>query len=341
MTHARVTRKIPPGLSLDLDLPLAGVTALFGPPGSGKTLFLETLAGFATPDAGRILLDDIILFDAESRVNVQPRRRRVAYVGQQDSLFPHMTLEQNLKFAAQRFPRLERHRRVTEILERFQLAPSAKARPDDLTAAQKLRGAVARALASEPKLLLLDDRDFDEPILREIRAATAAPLVLVTRNLDLCCAAADTLVLLDAGRIARRGAPREVIDHPDSVEAARLLGIANLLQGTISALDPGRNTSRIDFEHFSLNGPYIPGHFRGDRIWVAIDARDVRVHRGDLTAPPNAVPAQLVRASHRAHTVELEFAGPLFAEASREVYAGERDNKSWQLEFPPEALKIL
>ncbi len=252
-----------------------------------------------------------------------------------------MTLEQNLKFAAQRFPRLERHRRVTEILERFQLAPSAKARPDDLTAAQRLRGAVARALASEPKLLLLDDRDFDEPILREIRAATAAPLVLVTRNLDLCCAAADTLVLLDAGRIARRGAPREVIDHPDSVEAARLLGIANLLQGTISALDPGRNTSRIDFEHFSLNGPYIPGHFRGDRIWVAIDARAVRVHRGDLTAPPNALPAQLVRASHRAHTVELEFAGPLFAETSREVYAGERDNKSWQLEFPPEALKIL
>jgi molybdate transport system ATP-binding protein len=341
MTHARVSRKVPPSLSLDLDLALAGTTALFGPPGSGKTLFLEILAGFAVPDAGRVLLDDTILFDAESRVNVPPRRRRVAYVGRQDSLFPHMTLEQNCTFAAQRFPRLERHRRVTEILERLQLAQWAKARPGDLTEAQKLRGAVARALATEPKLLLLDERDFDEALLREIRTGGNIPIVLVTGDLNLCCAAADTLVLLDGGRIVQRGAPREVMDHPDSVEAARLLGIANLLQGTIAALDPGRNTSRIEFESFSLNGPYLPGHFRGDQIWVAIDAHDVRVHRADLAAPLNSVPAQLTRVSHRAHTVELEFAGPLVAEISREIYARERDNKSWQLEFPPEALKIL
>jgi len=75
MTHARVTKKIAPAFSLDVDLPLAGITALFGPSGSGKTLLLETIAGFVAPDAGRILLDDVILFDAESRVNVPPRRR--------------------------------------------------------------------------------------------------------------------------------------------------------------------------------------------------------------------------------------------------------------------------
>jgi len=148
-------------------------------------------------------------------------------------------------------------------------------------------------------------------------------------------------VVMDAGRILQRGAPRDVLDHPESVEVARLAGISNLLQGTIAALDPGRNTSRIDFERFSLNAPYIPGHFRGDQIWVAIDPHDVRVHSGDVVPPPNAAPAQLVRVSQRAHSVRLEFQGPLFAEISREEYAGQRDNKSWQVEFPPEALKIL
>jgi molybdate transport system ATP-binding protein len=341
MTHARLTKKIPPGFSLDVDLPLAGVTALYGPPGAGKTLLLEALAGFAIPDAGRILLDDVILFDAESRVNVPPRRRLAGYIGSDDSLFPHMTLEQNLKFAARRFPRLDRHRRVAETLERFQLTALAKTRPPELTAARKLRGAVARALVAEPKLLLLDDRGFDEAMLGEIRAACSAPIVLVTADLDFACAAAGTLVVMDAGRILQRGTPREVLDHPESIEVARLLGIPNLLPGTIAALDPGRKTSRIDFEHFSLNGPYLPGHFRGDQIWVAVDAEALRVHSGEAAVPLNAVPAQLVRVSDHSHTVRLEFAGPLVVEIAREEYGRQRDNKSWLVEFPEQALKIL
>jgi ABC-type sulfate/molybdate transport systems ATPase subunit len=341
MTHARVARKIPPSLSLDVDLPLAGVTALYGPPGAGKTLLLNLIAGFGKPDSGRILLEDTILFDGESRVHVPPRRRGIACIGSHDSLFPHLSLEQNVKFAAHRLPRLERHRRTAEILERFQLAACARLRPSDLTETQKLRAETARALAGEPRLLLLDERCFDEPLVREIRAATAAPILLVTRSLDLCCAAADTLVLIEDGRVVQRGAPRDVLDHPQSLAAARLAGIANLMEGTIAALDPGRNTSRIDFERFSLNGPYIPGHFRGDRVWAAIEARDLRVHPGALAPPPNAVPAELARISHRAHTVQLEFAGPLFAEVSREHFAAQRDNKSWQIEFPVEALKIL
>lgn len=341
MTHARVARKIAPSLSLDVDLPLAGITALYGPPGTGKTLLLHLIAGFVKPDAGRILLQDAILFDAGTRVSVPPRRRAIALICSHDSLFPHLSLEQNVKFAAHRLPRLERHRRAAEYLERLQLTACARLRPPDLAETQKLRAETARALAGEPRLLLLDERGFDEPLLRDIRAATAAPILLVTRSLDLCCAAADTLVLFEQGRVVQRGAPRDVLDRPQSLAAARLAGIANLLEGTIAALDPGRKTSRIDFERFSLNGPYIPGHFRGDRVWVAIEARDLRVHPGSVAPPPNAVPAELARVSPHAHTVQLEFAGPLVAELSREQYAAQRDNRSWQIEFPPHALKVL
>jgi len=80
MTHARIGKKIPPALSLDVDFEIAGLTALYGPKGGGKTLILETIAGFAAPDSGRILLDDAILFDAAARVNLPPRRRHCGYV---------------------------------------------------------------------------------------------------------------------------------------------------------------------------------------------------------------------------------------------------------------------
>lgn len=341
MTHARLTRKIPPSLSLDLDLPVAGVTALYGPAGSGKTLVLEMIAGFSRPDAGRILLDDIILFDAESQVDVPPRRRAIAWMGPQDALFPHMNVTANLKFAAKRLPRLERHRRVAEMLERFQLTSLARSRPADLTAAQKLRVGVARALVSDPKLLLFDDCGMDEPLFREIRAVTAAPVLLVTPDLDLCCSAAGTLVIVAAGRILQRGTPREVVDRPESIEVARALGVANLFQGTISALDPTRNTSRVEFDGFALNTPYIPGHFRGDQISIGAYPQDLRVHPGDSPASGNAVPARLVRAAEHTHTVRLEFEGPIFVTLSREDYSRQRDNKTWQVEFPPESLKIL
>ena len=342
MTHARIVKQIPPRFSLDVEIPLAaGVTALYGPAGAGKTLILEILAGFARPDSGRILLDDVILFDAQSRVSVAPRRRKCGYIAQHDALFPHMTLRQNLVFPAKRFPRLERHRRVGEMIERFQLADSATLRPHEVGPAQRLRCAVARALIAVPKLLLIDERAFDIPLFEQVRAAFAGPILLVTGDLDLCCAAADEVIVLVAGRIVERGAPRAVLDRPASVEIARLLGIPNLFQATIAALDPARDSSRLEFAQFALTGPYIPGHFRGDRVWVAIHPEDLRVHSGDLESQPNSVSARLVSVSHRARSVRLEFSGGISADVSREEFARRKDNKQWQVEFPPGALRVL
>jgi ABC-type sulfate/molybdate transport systems ATPase subunit len=342
MTHARIVKRIPPRFSLDVDIPLAaGVTALYGPAGAGKSLVLETIAGFVRPDSGRILLDDVILFDAQSRVNAPPRRRNCGYIAPHDALFPHMTLRQNLVFPARRFPRLDRHRRVAEMIERFQLADSAALRPHEAGPAQRLRCAVARALIAVPKLLLIDERAFDIPLFQQVRAAFAGPILLVTGDLDLCCAAADEVMVLDAGRIVQRGAPRAVLDRPASVGIARLLGIPNLFQATIAALDPARDSSRLDLAQFALAGPYIPGHFRGDRVWVAVHPEDLHAHSGDLESQPNFVSAQLVSVSHRARFVRLEFSGGIFADVSREEFARQKDNKQWQVEFPPGALRVL
>ena len=342
MTHARIGKKIPPNFSLDVDFEIApGVTALFGPAASGKTLVLETIAGFVEPDSGRILLDDVILFDAAARVHVPPYRRACGYVSQRDSLFPHMTLRQNLMFAAHRSPRLERTRRVADTLEKFQIAALAASRPQELSPPQKLRAAIARALLSLPKILLIDDRGCDEPLLRLAREIFSGPILLVTNDLDLCCAAADRLLLIEAGRVLRAGAPRAVADQPESVDAARLLGIPNIFECEIAALDPGRNSSRLEFGGMAFTGPYIPGHFRGARVSVAVRPENVRVHSGEGERHSNSIPAALVRASRRARAVRLEFAGGIFADLAPEDYDRQKDNKTWQVEFPPQALRIL
>jgi molybdate transport system ATP-binding protein len=337
MTHARIGSP-----RLDIDLPLPdGITALHGPAGAGKTAILAAIAGFARPERGRILIGDAIVFDAESRVNLPPRRRSCGWVGARDGLFPHLTVRQNLLFAAGRWARLERHKRVAQMLERFELADTLEMRPRGLQAARRLRAEVARALMTEPKVLLVDERGADEALLRLVRDAFDGPVLWAIDNLDLCYSSADRLVLVEGGRLVACGPVREVMERPESVEAARLAGISNLYPATIAALDPGRNLSRLESAGFALSGPYLQGHFKGDRVWVGIRAEDVRVHAGELEAGVNFVEVHLLRMTERARTVRLEFAGGIAAEISREEYARQKDNKGWQVEFPPAALRVF
>jgi molybdate transport system ATP-binding protein len=337
MTHARIGS---PRLDIDLPLP-GGITALHGPAGAGKTAILAAIAGFERPERGRILIGDAIVFDAESRVNLQPRRRSCGWVGARDGLFPHLTVRQNLLFAADRWARLERHKRVAQMLERFELADTLEMPPRGLDPARRLRAEVARALMTEPKLLLVDERCADEALLRLVRDAFDGPVLWAIDDLDLCYSSADRLALVEGGRLVACGPAREVMERPESVEAARLAGISNLYPATIAALDPGRKQSRLESEGFALSGPYLQGHFKGDRVWVGIRAEDVRVHAGELEAGVNFVEVHLLRMTERARTVRLEFAGGIAAEISREEYTRQKDNKGWQVEFPPAALRVF
>jgi molybdate transport system ATP-binding protein len=265
-------------------------------------------------------------------------------VGARDALFPHLTVRQNLLFAADRWARLERTKRVAELLERFELADALELRPRDLTPPRRLRTEVARALITEPKLLLVDDRNAGSSaaeVLRLVRDTFDGPVLWATGWLDLCYSSADRLALLEGGRVVGYGPARELIEHPQSVESARLVGISNLYPATIASLDPGRNQSRLECAGFVLSGPYLKGHFKGDRVWVGIRAEDVRVHPGEIEPEENFVAAHLLRLTERPRSVRLEFAGGIAAEISREQYTRQKDNKEWQVEFPPAALRVF
>ena len=357
MIQARIAKRVAPGaglatLSLDLEFQAGqGITALFGAAGAGKTFILDAIAGFARPDTGRIMLDDRILFDAASRVHLKPQQRNCGYVLQNDTLFPHLTIRENLVFAADRLPRLERHRRVNETLERFRLAEAAGRRPQEASRSEKARCSLARGLICSPRALLLDapfegldapSRNEIQQLVRGARGDFQIPILLATHNLEECCQLADRMLLLHDGRIAQSGRPRDVLEQPASVEVARLLGIANLFQAEITALDPGRNTSRLRFQEYELTGTYFPGHLRGDRVWLCVRAADLRATgRNGARPEANQVPVKLLRVSDMPQAVQLEFSGDITVEVPSQEFEREKDNKEWVVEFPPAALRVL
>jgi ABC-type sulfate/molybdate transport systems ATPase subunit len=335
-----------------------GITTLFGPAGAGKTFILDAIAGFAKPDGGRIILEDEILFDGASRVNLPPRRRHCGYVARNWALFPHMSLYDNLLFPLPGLARLERRRRVKEMLGRFGLEEAAPRRPHAVSAAQRLRATVARALIGEPRLLLVDEpaagldiamRAEWHTVLRMVRDETSLPVLLAARDLDTCFELAGNMLLLDAGRILQSGPPRKIVDHPATAEAACLLGIRNLFPAEIVALDPGRNTSRLRLAgfdaSFELTGQYLPGRLRGDRVWLCVEPGRLHAAPQDGARPSmNQVSVRLERAFQTPVAVRLEFAGGIVAEISRpefETHKDSGDNKEWLVEFPPDALRVL
>ncbi len=356
MIQARLRKTFPArpdsaAFALDVELQSAGgITALFGPSGAGKTLTLDCIAGFTKPDAGRLLLDDQILFDAAAGVNLPPQARRCGYVFQNYALFPHMTLRRNLEFAVERRPKLERHRRVNEMLERFHLAGVAGRRPHELSGGQKQRCSIARALIGEPKLLLLDEpaRGLDAPLraelyslLRQVLAEFRTPVLLVTHDLAECFELADQMLVLREGRIVQSGTPPQIAQHPANLEVARLLGIFNLLPAEIVELDPQRNASRLRFRESDLAGPYFPGHFRGDRVWLCVRPEQLAVAARDGRPGANQVGAKLLRAIELPQSIRLEFEGDLNVDLSRAEYEAQKHNREWVVVFPPQALRVL
>lgn len=209
------------------------VVVLFGPSGAGKSLTLQAIAGLTTPDAGRIVVGERVLFDSERRIRVPARRRDVGYVFQDYALFPHLTVAQNVSFGLKRgwpwyLPRGDRLR-LEEALDIFELTPLQGSLPRDLSGGQRQRVALARALIRRPSLLLLDEpfsaldallRAKMRRELLKVQGRFRVPVILITHDPEDVAALAQTVVVYDAGRI-RQVLPLE--DQDPQRAAAGLL----------------------------------------------------------------------------------------------------------------------
>ena len=245
----RLLRRLP-GFTLDVAWTAQeGVVVLFGPSGAGKTLTLQCLAGLVTPDDGHVTVGGNVLFDAAGGVDVPPQRRRVGYVFQGYALFPHLSVEENVGFGLRDRPRAERTRRARDVIERLGLGGLEGRTPSELSGGQRQRVALGRALAIDPALLLLDEplSALDAPRRRALRDELRATLedwgtaaVLVTHDITEAYRLGDRVVVYQAGQVIQSGSRAELLWQPASESVARIMGVRNIMRGTVVKATPDR-----------------------------------------------------------------------------------------------------
>ncbi len=228
--------------NVSLDFPQGELTALLGPSGCGKTTLLRCIAGLEHPDSGQVLLDGS---DASDR---HVRERQVGFVFQHYALFKHMTVFENVAFGLRVKPRKERpseeqiRRKVKELLELVQLDWLADRYPPQLSGGQRQRIALARALAVEPRVLLLDEPfgALDAKVRKELRRwlrrlhdELHVTSIFVTHDQEEALEVADRVVLMNKGRVEQLGSPDEVYNHPASPFVYGFLGNVNVFHGRV------------------------------------------------------------------------------------------------------------
>lgn len=231
------------GVEVDLEVAAGETVALLGPNGAGKSTLLSVVAGLLRPDAGRVVLDGRVLTDVGGpgrHVDVPTHDRRVALLAQEPLLFPHLTVLENVAFGPRSAgsSRRESHRRARHWLAEVGVAELEDRRPARISGGQSQRVAVARALAADPELLLLDEpmAALDvavAPALRHVlrRVLADRTALMVTHDVLDAALLADRVVVLEAGRVVENGRSVDVLARPRSAFAARIAGL-NLLTGT-------------------------------------------------------------------------------------------------------------
>jgi spermidine/putrescine transport system ATP-binding protein len=230
---------------ISLEIARGSFFALLGPSGCGKTTTLRMIGGFEEPTAGRIFLGD------QDVVGLPPYKRDVNTVFQSYALFPHMSIEDNVGFGLERrgVPKQVRKGQVAEMLELVGLSGYGSRRPKQLSGGQQQRVALARALVNQPRVLLLDEplgaldlklRKQMQLELKRIQHEIGITFVHVTHDQEEAMTMADTIAVMNYGRIEQLGPPQELYERPATAFVAGFLGASNLLPGIIEGSDAVR-----------------------------------------------------------------------------------------------------
>jgi molybdate transport system ATP-binding protein len=273
------------GFTLDVDLRLAGraVTAIFGPSGCGKTTLLRCIAGLARGAQGRLVVNGEVWQDDATGVWVPTHRRSIGVVFQEPSLFPHLSVRENLEFGMQR-------RGVSSAsgfegtVQMLDLGPLLARRPAALSGGERQRVAIGRALLGRPSLLLMDEpvASLDQqrkaeilPYIERLRTELAAPVLYVTHALAEVTRLADHVVLLHAGRVLACGPLGATLARLD-LPTAEAEDASAVLDASIGAHDAVYQLTRVDFPGGSLWVGHVD-HAIGTPVRARVQARDVSV----------------------------------------------------------------
>jgi molybdate transport system ATP-binding protein len=303
--------------AVDLGLQVDGETlALLGPSGSGKTSVLRAIAGLARPEAGRIACGAETWFDGGLGIDVPPEERSVGLVFQEYALFPHLTVRQNVAYGGKA--------RVEDLLDGFRIRHLANAKPGELSGGERQRTALARALARDPRVLLLDEplSALDAHTRQEVRAELGEllrglrlPTLLVTHDFDDASVLADRIAVIAQGRLIQQGRPEALIAAPVDSFVASLTG-ANVVRGfahpaangltevtlergdLLYSSDPGQGEVGIAIQPWEISVGLQPAadstlnHLQGEIRSIVTVGNRARVRIGPLTAEITAASAE-------------------------------------------------
>jgi putrescine transport system ATP-binding protein len=295
---------------LSLDVRAGEFFALLGPSGCGKTTLLRMLAGFETPDAGRILLG------GKDIVQVLPHQRPVNMMFQNYALFPHLSVRDNIAFGLKRanMPRPQIDARVAEMVALVKLEGLEKRKPDQLSGGQKQRVALARSLARRPQVLLLDEplaaldkklRENTQGELTELQRRLGLTFIIVTHDQEEAMTVADRIGVMDSGRLEQVATPRQLYEAPASRWIAEFVGDINMLEGQIESSEDHRLTiSTRDAGTIVAAEPRQP--FTKTTICVAIRPEKIKLsRRGPVSDAAGAIPMN----RHEGVVTEVNYLG--------------------------------
>jgi putrescine transport system ATP-binding protein len=268
---------------LSLDIKAGEFFALLGPSGCGKTTLLRMLAGFETPDQGRILLD------GQDIARVLPHQRPVNMMFQNYALFPHLSVRDNIAFGLKRMgmPRGEIKQRVAEMISLVKLDGLETRKPDQLSGGQKQRVGLARSLARRPRVLLLDEplaaldkklRESTQLELMEVQRRLGMTFIIVTHDQQEAMTVADRIGVMDAGRLEQVATPRQLYETPGSRWVAEFIGEINIFEGQAQSGEAGRLTiSTKDAGTVAVAQP--PAPISKSLVCVAIRPEKIKLSR--------------------------------------------------------------
>jgi putrescine transport system ATP-binding protein len=275
-----------------LDIARGEIFCLLGASGSGKTTLLRILAGFETPNSGRVMLD------GEDLTHVPPYQRPLNMMFQSYALFPHMSVERNVAFGLEqeRLGRDEIRRRVGEILEVVRMGEYRARRPHQLSGGQRQRVALARALVKRPKLLLLDEplaaldrrlREHTQFELINVQQQLGVTFIVVTHDQQEAMTLATRIGVMDQGALVQVGSAREIYERPATRFVADFIGSVNLLQGQVQE----RGAAGLVLHCAELPAPLLVQRCAGvsaqDCLWIALRPEQISLSRAAPQQPHN------------------------------------------------------
>lgn len=279
----------------------AGVTALIGESGAGKTSVINMVAGLIRPDEGHIIINGHTLFDSETGCNIPPEKRHIGYIFQDGRLFPHLSVDHNLVYGMNLIPRQDRFITIDQVVDLLGISHLLKRMPSNLSGGEKQRVAIGRALLTSPEFLLMDEplASLDEarksdvlPFIGKLTSEFNIPILYVSHSLNEVLNLADTVVILKAGCVISYGDADEVLSRPDMQQ---FLGTSNY--GAVIPTVVERHSNNLTTLRFHWGELHVPPLKleKGAKVMVLIKARNVAISldRPINTSFQNILPARV------------------------------------------------